>query len=277
MSRATKAAGKGLLIDTTKCVGCGACYFACKQAHGLSTGDLRPLDDELSDQAYTVVRKAKGRYVRRLCWHCESPTCASVCPVKALEKSEEGPVVYHEDRCMGCRYCMQACPFGVPKYEWKKRTPHMRKCDLCVDRVRAGGPTACAQACPTGATKFGARDELIEEARGRIRAEPGKYHDHIYGLEDLGGSSVLMISDVPLETLGAYPSGAGRDPLPLLTLQVLHKIPYAVGVGGVLLGGICWITRRRMQIEEEAARKREGKLHEGGGSVTPAEEGQRGS
>lgn len=238
----------GLLFDVTRCVGCSACVVACNREHGF------PLPREgaaPSSPTFTSVHRIGDRNVRKLCWHCEVPTCVSVCPVKAIEKDPAGPVVYHEDRCMGCRYCMQACPFGVPRYEWESRAPRIRKCSLCVDRVREGRPTACSEACPTRATIFGERDALLREAEERIRANPDRYHPRVYGSEELGGSSVLMISDVPLETLGLYPAGAGAEPLPELTASVLRKIPAAVAVGGVLLGGIWWITRRRMRIEDE--------------------------
>lgn len=198
--------------------------------------------------------------MRRMCMHCETPTCVSVCPVLALEKTELGPVVYHEDRCMGCRYCMQACPFFAPKYEWEKLMPLVRKCDLCADRLQAGLPTACAGACPTGATTFGDRDALIEEAHARIRSGKRKYVDHIFGVEEVGGTSVLLISDVPFETLG-YKSDLPKHPLPLLTWEVLERVPGFAAVGGVILGGIWWITRRRMEVAEAAAREK-GVSHE---------------
>jgi len=143
---------------------------------------------------------------------------------------------------------MQACPFSIPKYEWNKVLPRVKKCDMCADRVAAGFPTACAEVCPTGATKFGDRDELIEEARARIRAHPEKYMNHIYGLEEVGGTSVLLLSDVPIEELG-YRTDLSKEPLPLLTWNVLQKIPNFVVVGGVLLGGIWWITNRRIEVQ----------------------------
>jgi formate dehydrogenase iron-sulfur subunit len=154
-------------------------------------------------------------------------------------------VVYHEDRCMGCRYCMVACPFGVPKYEWDKLLPRVRKCTMCPDRVLAGQQTACAEACPTGATKFGERDDLIKEAQQRIHDNPGQYIDHIYGLTEVGGTSVLLLSGVSFQQF-AY--ATPQYPLPMLTYRVLSKIPDIVPLGGVLLGGIWWITHRREEV-----------------------------
>lgn len=252
---------KGILFDSIRCIGCGACYEACKERNRLprTTDDF--LLDTLSAQTYTVVKKRHGRFVRHLCMHCELPACASVCPVAALEKTGAGPVVYHEERCIGCRYCMVACPFGIPRYEWGKVLPRIRKCDLCADRVAAGQPTACAQVCPTGATRFGDREELIEKARARIRARLEGYIPHIYGLEEVGGTSVLLLSDIPLQSLG-YRNPLGKEPLPLLTWNVLKKIPNFALVGGVLLYGIWWITNRRIEVqrierEKEAKKKNE--------------------
>jgi formate dehydrogenase iron-sulfur subunit len=170
-----------------------------------------------------------------------------VCPVGALRKTKAGPVIYEEVRCMGCRYCVAACPFGVPKYEWEKALPAVRKCDMCADRLAAGKMTACAEVCPTGATKFGERDELIAEAKQRLHDNPGNYVNRIYGLEEVGGTSVLLLSSVPFETFG-YRTDLVREPLPLYTFRVLSRIPDLVGLGGVLLGGIWWITNRRTAV-----------------------------
>ncbi len=147
---------KALLIDIKRCIGCMSCETACKQLHGFST-DPEPV---LSDTAFTVVETRNDKFVRKLCMHCDDPACASACPVGAISKMALGPVVYDADKCIGCRYCMLACPYQVPRYQWTKLAPFVKKCDLCVDRVKAGKPTACAEACPVQATVFGDRDEL---------------------------------------------------------------------------------------------------------------------
>ena len=137
---------------------------------------------------------------------------------------------------MGCRYCMVACPFSVPKYEWSKLLPRVQKCSMCPERVKAGKPTACAEICPTGATKFGERDELIAEAQKRIRDNPGQYVDHIYGVNEVGGTSVLLLSSIPFEQFG-YRADLTQDPLPMYTYRVLSRIPDFVPLGGMGLGG----------------------------------------
>jgi|SRR5215831_1015130 len=243
---------KALLFDSTMCIGCGACYGACKEKNHLSVTAGNFLQDDLSVETYTVVNRRQHQYIRRLCMHCEEPTCVSVCPVGALVKTEAGPVLYEESKCMGCRYCMQACPFTVPQFEWKNPvSPRISKCNLCHDRIEAGLATACAAVCPTGATKFGSRDELVAEARDRIRKNPEKYYEHIFGLKEVGGTSVLMLAAVPLEQLG-YPTGLLKQPLPPLTREVLHKLPGVVGIGGVLMCGVWWITNRRNQVQRAA-------------------------
>jgi len=247
---------KALLYDATVCIGCKQCEQACAEHNKLPYDDATAAEDRQSAHKYTVVLTKGDKFMRRLCMNCSDPACASVCPVGALRKTVAGPVIYEENRCMGCRYCMVACPFGVPKYEWNKVLPRVQKCTMCADRVAAGKQTACAEVCPTGATKFGERDDLVAEAQQRIRDNPGKYVNHIYGLNEVGGTSVLLLSSVPFEEFG-YHTDLTRDPLPLLTYRVLSRIPDFVPLGGILLGGIWWITHRR---EEVAAA--EGKDHE---------------
>jgi formate dehydrogenase iron-sulfur subunit len=205
-------------------------------------------DKELSSNAYTVVKEFNGIYYRKMCMHCNEPTCASVCPVGAFTKMAEGPVVYDASKCIGCRYCMQACPFQVPRYEWEKTAPRVQKCTFCFDKVSGGGLPACAEACPTGATKFGDRDELVKEALERIKSSPGQYVNYVYGLEEVGGTSVLYISSVPFEQLGF--KMYQKQPLPMLTWNALSKIPSVVITGGTVLYGIWWITNRRKEVQE---------------------------
>ncbi len=236
---------KALLIDLTMCIGCNSCQEACKKENSLTGGE----EKNLSATAYTALNEYNGVYVRRMCMHCQVPTCASVCPVGAFTKTKEGPVLYDESKCIGCRYCMQACPFQVPRYEWSSTYPRVQKCRLCADRLAKGLPTACSEACPTGATKFGDREELVKEAYARFAAEPGKYVNKIYGLEEVGGTTILYISSVPFEQLG-FKTNLQTTPMPTLTWNVLSKIPGIVSVGGVLLYGIWWITNRRTEVQQ---------------------------
>ncbi len=247
---------KAILYDATLCIGCRLCEQACAERNQLPYDEIIGAEEKLSAHKLTAVLTREDEFFRRLCMNCADPTCASVCPVGAFTKTAAGPVTYDPDKCMGCRYCMMACPFQVPAYEWDKLLPIVRKCDMCADRVAHGGLTACTEACPTGATTFGERDELIVEARQRIAANPQGYVDHVYGLEEVGGTSVLMLSSVPFEEFGLR-TDLLHEPMPMLTWRVLSRIPDLVGLGGVLLGGVWWITHRREEVAAvEAAKKK---------------------
>ncbi len=247
---------KALLIDITKCVGCRECTRACAKANDLPEEEAK----ELSATHYTVVQgyNDDSVFVRRLCMHCNQPTCVSACLVGAFTKTETGAVLYDESKCIGCRYCMQACPFEVPRYEWGSLTPRIQKCRMCHERVVAGGQTACADACMFGATVFGDRDALVTEARKRIDEAPGQYVDYIYGLREAGGTSVMFLSGIPFEQLG-FPMNVPKEPIPELSWRVLSQIPKYTVAAGVMLFGIHWITARRNEVarfEAEAARTR---------------------
>jgi formate dehydrogenase iron-sulfur subunit len=250
---------KALLIDITKCVGCGECTRACAEANGLPDEEAT----ELSATHYTVLQSYNNdeTHVRRLCMHCNEPTCVSACLVGAFRKTETGAVLYDESKCIGCRYCMQACPFEIPRYEWNSLSPRVQKCRMCYERVVAGGQTACSEACLFGATTFGDRDELIREARQRIDGNPGEYVDYIYGLQEAGGTSVLYLSNIPFEKLG-FPMNIPKEPIPALSWRVLSQIPKYSVAATVVLFGIHWITARRTEVArfeaEERKRKQNG-------------------
>lgn len=253
---------KAVLYDSTLCVGCRACEDACARKWGLPYTDEIGATEQLSEHKLTTLVTYGERYVRRMCMHCSEPTCVSVCPVGALQKTALGPVIYDEDRCMGCRYCMLACPFQVPVYEWSEKLPRVKKCNMCYERLQKGLPTACSEACPTEATITGDRDAVIREARRRISENHSQYYDRIYGLHEAGGTSVLFLASVPLEQLGMRPS-LPQEPLPVLTRRALSFVPDIVGVGTALLGGVYWITHRREEVaaaerceEEDERRKR---------------------
>jgi formate dehydrogenase iron-sulfur subunit len=179
---------RAILYDSTLCIGCKACEGACAERWGLPYDDKIAAEERLSAHKLTAIETHGERYSRRLCQHCVDPTCASVCPVGALTKTSLGPVVYDASKCMGCRYCMTACPFQVPAYEWNSRLPRVRKCDMCYERQSKGQLTACSQNCPTGATICGERDALVAEARKRLADKPNDYHQKIYGLHEAGGT-----------------------------------------------------------------------------------------
>ncbi len=246
------ATTRAILVDITKCIGCRSCEQACKQIHGF------PMDSEtkLSPTAFTVVEERGDRFVRRMYMHCQDPACASACLVGALKKTAAGPVTYDGAKCIGCRYCLVACPFSVPRYQWSKLVPYVTKCDLCAGRQAKGQPPACVEACPVQASIAGNRDDILEEAQRRILNHP-KYVKHIYGSDEVGGTSVFFISDVPFEKLGFV--AVPKQPMPILTANALGDGPTVILVGGALLSGLYWITERRAQVALAEAQEKSAK------------------
>ncbi|MCX8037528.1 MAG: 4Fe-4S dicluster domain-containing protein [Candidatus Sumerlaeia bacterium] len=253
-----------IFTDTTLCTGCEACVSACKREYQL--GDDRPwrrgsaVDDLSATRLTTIVRRPGGRHVRRHCRHCNYATCIAVCLVGAMRKTPEGAVVYDKSRCMGCRYCIMACPFGVPRYEWNKAAPVIRKCTMCYDRLRAGQQPACTEACPEHATLFGPRDEMLALARQRLEAEPKKYVQKIWGEKEIGGTLVFYISDIPLDFL-AWKPNLPETPYPTLTQAALNKVPGTIAAVGGAMTGIYWLIGRRMQLQALRAAKEKSKLN----------------
>ncbi|MDD4873636.1 MAG: 4Fe-4S dicluster domain-containing protein [Dehalococcoidales bacterium] len=174
--------GKSVLYDSTICLGmeCRLCELACQKWNKLPRGnsftkihvtELEDNREEGNDSGHVI-----GKHQ---CMHCLEPACVEACLVGALQKTPDGPVVYDDGKCIGCRYCMLACPYGVPTFEWDKPIPWVRKCTFCADRLATGLNPSCVDICPTGALKFGQRGELIAEAKSRIANTPDKYVDHI--------------------------------------------------------------------------------------------------
>jgi formate dehydrogenase iron-sulfur subunit len=249
---------KAILTDVTKCIGCEKCVAACATENKLepSLPYRWTRGDGLSAERFTAVLHHGDAHVRKQCRHCVEPACASACPVGALHKTPEGPVVYDKEKCLGCRYCMMACPFGIPRYQWGSAVPYVRKCTMCyANRVKDGRQPACTEACPTQATIFGEREALLAEAQKRIREAPGKYQPTVWGETDAGGTSVMYVSPIPLDFLNVGRSVGGQA-LPRLTTTAMEAVPPVfVGVG-VVMGGVRWIIGRRMKLE--------------GGEATPA-------
>lgn len=252
-----------VLVDATKCIGCRACQVACKQWNHLdseTTTNRGTCENppKLSADTYTKMRftelenagQFKWVFTKLQCMHCEDPGCASACPTKALHKLKSGPVVYDKSKCIGCRYCMVACPFEIPTYQWDSTTPWIRKCTFCADRQAAGLQPACVTTCPSGALKFGDREELLAEARERIdKAAPGKYVNHIYGEKEVGGTSWLYLSPVPFDAVGFRELKS--DPVtnnPDIAMKCVP--PVLVGVA-VVMAGCYWVIKRRNRLSQE--------------------------
>lgn len=244
---------KAILTDITKCIGCLECVSACKQVNNLEmeTPKTWQKNDGLSARNWTsILQKSENHYIRKQCRHCLEPACVSSCPVGALQTTPEGAVIYDSGKCLGCRYCMMSCPFGIPRYDWDKTVPYIRKCILCYPRLKEGKQPACTEVCPTGATIFGNRNDMIAEAHLRIKENPGKYINRVWGEHEVGGTSVLYISDIDLGFL-SYQPNLGTQSLPKTTSVAMNSVPFAfVGMGAAMLG-LNWIIQRRNKLSGE--------------------------
>ncbi len=259
----------GVLVDTTLCVGCRGCEAACAETNGNPPppegDDVFSKRRETTEKAFTVVNKvegAKDRFAKKQCMHCLSPGCASACPVRAMNKTPEGPVVYDPSACLGCRYCMVACPFDVPKYEYNSNAPWVRKCTFCADRQKKGLKPACTEVCPSGALTFGRRNELLEVAKTRIYTNPNKYVHHVYGEHEAGGTSWLYIGDVPLEKL-ALRDHVPEKEVPNLVAGALGAPPFVMTLWPPLLMGIYMFSKRRNEGDAHGAEHSEKEDHHG--------------
>ncbi len=254
---------KAFLIDMTKCTGCRGCQVACKQWNQLQAEETEFFSGEgyqnppaMSEYTFTRIKfrdyQKNGQnefaFYKEMCMHCNEPACASVCPVGAFEKSAEGPVVYKADRCIGCRFCMVACPFGVPKYEWSKALPLVKKCTGCYSRVKEGFQPACATTCPTAIT-YGPRHEMIKEAERRLAEYPDRYIQKVYGKDEAGGTSVIYLTSLPFDDLGFKP--VTTRSLPGYTWQALRLVPGIFLTVGGGLSAISWFNHRRERIKQE--------------------------
>lgn len=256
---------KGVLVDTTVCIGCRKCEWACKGAHDIEQGDFESYQNNevLNDMRrptpndLTIVNRYTDeglRNVKLQCMHCDYPACVSACIVGAISKTENGSVVWDTDMCIGCRYCMVACPFQIPTFEYEKALdPKIVKCDFCIDRTNKGKIPACVNICPVEALTYGTREELITEARRRIKNNPDKYYNHIFGEHEVGGTSWLYLADKNLAD-SVFPK-LGDNPAPGVSESIQHGLfayfvpPIAVYA---LLGGIMWLTKDKETKKENS-------------------------
>ena len=252
----------GVLHDISLCVGCRSCEEACNKENEMPAPDRPFTDLTVLDQkrrttpfAHTVVNRydnvsyrGKPVFVKTQCNHCLEPACAASCMVAAFSKRPSGAVTYDDTVCVGCRYCMIACPFEIPTYEYfENLTPLVQKCTMCAPRLEKGLMPACVEACPREALIFKKRSELIKIARERIRKYPDRYVDHIYGEHEMGGTGWLYLSPVPFKEVGL------REDLGVATAQemthgCLGLVPMIVGLWPAFLLGMKGMSLRREKV-----------------------------
>jgi formate dehydrogenase iron-sulfur subunit len=250
-----------ILYDASKCIGCRACERACKEYNDLPAPT--EANTELSATAWNLIATREGvdlddhPFFNYQCMHCTDAACATACPSAALHKDEKGFVAFDQSRCIGCGYCTQFCPFGIPHLgQVKVITGEARaaKCTFCQDKTRAGtGGPSCAEACPTGALTWGERGLLLAGAKARVEELQAAGHSDamLYGEDEAGG---LHRMSILLDTPSAY--GLPDDPETSFNLAHLYrKIIQPAGLaayGAVLVGvGVAFaLARRTVHMEE---------------------------
>ncbi len=257
----------GVLVDTTRCIGCRACEVACSDEHDMFVPDVvndGALDEhrKTSDKQWTVVNKfetGKGDvFVKRQCMHCYQAACATACPTEAMKQMEGGPVIWRGNKCIGCRICMISCPFNLVKFEFNEWNPKIQKCSLCFERLEEGKKPACVKACPSDALMFGTRLNNLKIARHRIYSHPDKYVHHIYGENEVGGTGYIYLSAVPFDQLG-FPNDVGNTPYPEYTKEFLYSVPMVLfGAPAFLLGLNALAGNNKPSIEGEFDTNNEG-------------------
>ena len=297
----------GLLFDSTLCIGCKACVSACKEVNNMppefSTKEQywdTPLD--LSGKTLNVIKLYKNgtaekkdrekdgfAFMKNSCLHCADPSCVSACPVKAMTKDPvTGIVSYDKDACIGCRYCVAACPFGVPRFEYDKAIPQISKCQLCKHRMKDGKYAACAEVCPTGATLFGKVKDLKGEAKRRLALKAGdetsfprgnlntrdqsphvakvpSYVPAVYGDKEVGGTQVIRLAAVPFEKLG-LPTLPERS-FAATSETVQHTVYKGMVLPIAFLGVLGFIAKRNMKAHGESGNDKPEDKKEGGSDV----------
>jgi Fe-S-cluster-containing dehydrogenase component len=263
----------GVLVDTTVCIGCRRCEWACKEWNKLP--DQKPVTEYEKDQSvfqkirrthantFTVVNRfanprdaSRPIYVKKQCMHCYEPGCASSCFVKAFTKRPVGAVTYDASLCVGCRYCMAACPFDIPAYQYDNAfTPEVTKCTFCFDRIsKEGGVPACVGICPAETMTFGRRTDLIDLAHKKIRDNPRRYVNHVYGETEVGGTSWLYLAAVRFNMIG-FRTDLGTAPVPTLGKPFLSLVAPVFVTIPALAMGFYTFKKRRDKVAEEDIRK----------------------
>ena len=257
---------KAILYDATKCTACRGCQVACKQWNGLeteittNTGTYENPPD-LSSNTWLrikfneISRNGNGAidwiFTRQACMHCTDAACVNNCPSGALSHNALGFVQFDKDKCAGCGYCVEFCPFSIPRAPCNRVTGVRKvdKCVFCADRVMNDELPACVKSCPTGALQFGNRDEMLAIGRRRV-AQIKQTHPeaNLYGADELGGLHVMYVLPHSPEVHGlpAHPS--------VSVFSSTHNIVQWMGVGGAVVlaagMGLNLMVNRARKIHE---------------------------
>jgi formate dehydrogenase beta subunit len=237
-------AEKTKLIDVSKCTGCRGCQLACKQwnqqpAKQTENSGTYQNPPDLQANTWTLIRfqeiadKDGVKWIFRKdgCMHCTDAACVKVCPSGALHYTDYGTVGIHHERCIGCKECVTACPFDIPRYD--QASDKIYKCDLCLTRIQAALEPACVKACPTGTLKFGDKADMLKLAHKRVK-ELGE-NASVYGDKFVGGTHVIYVLD---EKPGIYDElpKSPSVPLSIIVWKDLLKPLSLLAAGGVIAG-----------------------------------------
>ena len=260
------AAPIGMLYDATLCIGCKACVVACAEANELprdvTRDGLHQAPEDLNAFTKNIIKLYKPQdhspdsFVKQQCMHCLDPACVAACPFKSLWKDEgNGVVAWEPSRCIGCRYCEIACPYHVPKFEWNAFNAKIVKCEFCRPRLDKGFEPACTSVCPTHAVIFGAREDLLSQAKERIEQSPDKYFEkRVYGEHEAGGTQVLYLSHVPFDDIGLPNLGTVAIPERLKWQKLLYKFLALPLLMYAMLASVMkknWTEHQKEMREEE--------------------------
>jgi formate dehydrogenase iron-sulfur subunit len=246
------------IFDATRCIDCRACMVACSVENQIPMNKTRIWVAGMGIMGeFPNLNRASMVYH---CMHCENPDCLSACPVGAYHKRDDGPVLYNPDVCIGCRYCMNACPFGVPHFDYDKGLidgAFIDKCTFCPQRIDIGQEPACVATCPTDALVYGERDELLKIAHERIASHPDRYVNHVYGEFENGGTSYLILSHVAFNQLGL--PNLPETPVNTVSENAIKlSLPVAVGWGAALVGVTAGIQLYNRNKESNASSEEDG-------------------
>ena len=233
------------LCDLSKCTGCRACQLACKQWNGLpakqtfNTGTYQNPPD-LQPNTWNIIRFQEisdgnggvdWLFRHDACMHCTDAACVKVCPSGALYHTKYGTVGLDDSKCIGCKECVSACPFEVPRYD--PETDKILKCDMCYSRIDNDMEPACVKACPTGALQFGDKNEMLKVAYERAGELGGDAS--VYGDKFVGGTHMVYVLPEKAAVYDRLP-GKPRVPLSVIAWKDWLKPLSLLAAGGVIAG-----------------------------------------